>query len=242
MCTVTFIPAGKKIFISSNRDEKKARSQALVSSLYTMKTGKVLFPKDTDGGGTWFALNENGNVVVFLNGGRVHHISMPPYRKSRGLILLDLVDSQTPFADFLSIDLNNIEPFTAIIWDDKRLFECCWDGFEKYHDQLAPLQPHIWSSVTLYEEKISSKRKKWFSDWMRENPLPSTKDILHFHQFTGEGDSRNDLLMNRDGLVCTVSITSLELTEKTGFLTYLDIKSQQSWLHRMPFTKTAVEK
>ena len=242
MCTVTFIPVREKIFISSNRDEKRARSQALVSTLYAMKTGNVLFPKDRDGGGTWFAVNENGNVVVFLNGARVNHISTPPYRKSRGLILLDLADSEAPLADFLSIDLNNIEPFTAIIWDDKKLFECYWDGFEKSQTQLDPNKPHIWSSVTLYEKKISNKRRKWFTDWIGINKSPSTDDILHFHQFTGEGDSRNDLLMNRDGLVFTVSITSLELTEKTGSLTYLDLKSQQSWMHTLAFTKTAVGK
>jgi hypothetical protein len=240
MCTVTFIPVGEKIFISSNRDEKSARSQALVSSFYAMKTGHILFPKDRDGGGTWFALNEIGNVVVFLNGAKVNHISMPPYRKSRGLILLDLVDSETPFTDFLSIDLNNIEPFTAIIWEDKKLFECYWNGLEKSQAQLDPKKPHIWSSVTLYGKKISNKRRKWFSDWIGKNNFPSTGDILDFHQFTGEGDARYDLLMNRDGLIFTVSITSLELTKKTGSLTYLDLKSRQTWIHTVAFTKTAV--
>jgi Transport and Golgi organisation 2 len=242
MCTVTFVPVRGKIFISSNRDEKQARSQALVSSLYPMKTGNVLYPKDKDGRGTWFALNENGNVVVFLNGGKVNHISMPPYRTTRGLILLDLIDSETPFADFLSIDLSKIEPFTAIIWDDRRLFECYWDGFEKYQEKLDPQKPPIWSSVTLYEAKISNKRRKWFSDWIGKNTFPSTGDIPHFHQFTGEGDCSNDLMMNRDGLVFTVSITCLELTEKTGSLTYLDIKSRQPSMHTLAFTKTAVGK
>src|SRR6185295_19041785 len=108
-------------------------------------------PKDGDAGGTWMAIHENGNAIVFLNGGFTSHTPQPPYRKSRGLILLDLIESTAAYHSFMAINLNNIEPFTAIIWDDGHLFECRWNG-RKYHKQLDPLQPHIWSSATLYDE------------------------------------------------------------------------------------------
>jgi hypothetical protein len=48
---------------------------------------------------------------------------------------------------------------------------------------------------------------------------------LHFHQFTGDGDAHNDLLMNRDGKVFTVSVSSIQLTNNSSSMTYLDIQS-----------------
>ena len=242
MCTVTFIPAGNKIYLTSNRDEKHWRSAALSPQAYPFPSGKVLYPKDGDAGGTWIAAHENGNAIVFLNGGLVRHIPEPPYRKSRGLILLDLVEGVTSYNSFLAINLNNIEPFTAIIWDDNHLFECRWDGRRKHHKQLDASIPHIWSSVTLYDDAIIRKRKKWFDNWLKKNPQPVQEDILHFHQFTGEGDRHNDLLMDRNGQVFTVSITSMAITEYSVSMQYLDLKNNQVAVQELAFEKSMVDR
>jgi hypothetical protein len=242
MCTVTFIPVKDKIFITSNRDEKIGRSPALSSAVYNLQTGNVLFPKDTDAGGTWFAVHENGNAIVFLNGGWISHQTNPPYRKSRGLILIDLIDSEMPFHSFLVVCLHNIEPFTAIVRDDGELFECRWDGIEKYYCQLDKNLPHIWSSVTLYEEQVIEMRREWFIQWLQKNPDPSQEDILDFHRFSGTGDEQNDLLMNRDGNVFTVSISSAEITGAGVLFKYVDTLQDQTSVQELPFTKTSVEK
>lgn len=227
MCTVTFIPSGGKVYLTSNRDEKNWRKDAAEPVVYEFASGKLLFPKDADAGGTWIAIHENGNAIVFLNGGWVAHTPKPPYRKSRGLILLDLIEGATPYNSFLAIKLNNIEPFTAIIWDDGHLFECRWDGQEKHTRQMDEKLPHIWSSVTLYDEAVIEKRNAWFGNWLQKCPNPSQDDILHFHQFTGDGDSHNDLRMNRNGHVFTVSVTSLDITDGNAGMQYLDLKNNR---------------
>ena len=237
MCTVTFIPVKDKIFITSNRDEKRWRSQAIVPAFYAMETGTIVFPKDTDAGGSWFAVHENGNAVILLNGGWVNHIPQPPYRKSRGLVLLDMIDDDNPIGKFLTSNFNNIEPFTAVILCEKELYECRWDGSEKSNRKLQADLPYIWSSVTLYDDAVIAKREKWFVEWLQKNPAPTQHDILSFHQFTGDGDSHNDLLMNRDGIVFTVSITSLESTGRSGVLQYLDCKNQQTHRQEFEFSK-----
>src|SRR5215470_17195971 len=104
MCTVTFIRSADKIYITSNRDEKHWRSSAFPPTVYPCTSGKLLFPKDGDAGGTWIAAHENGNAIVFLNGGFVRHTPQPPYRKSRGLILLDLIEGRTAYNSFLAIN------------------------------------------------------------------------------------------------------------------------------------------
>jgi hypothetical protein len=238
MCTVTFIPAQDKVFLTSNRDEKSWRSTALAPDVYDLPSGKVMFPKDADAGGTWIAAHENGNAIVFLNGGWVCHIPQPPYRKSRGLILLDLLDSTMPYHHFLSINLNNIEPFTAIIWEDNHLYECRWDGVLKYDQALDASVPHIWSSVTLYNQDVISKRKNWFETWLHKNGTPFQDDILHFHQFTGDGDEHNDLMMNREGRVSTVSVTSMAIGHHAVDIHYLDVKNNQTFEQELAIEKS----
>src|SRR2546423_7938973 len=86
MCTVTFIPSKNNIFLTSNRDEKYWRSAATQPEDYSFKTGKIIFPKDGDAGGSWFALHENRNTGVFLNGGGfLKNTPPPPSLQSAGV-------------------------------------------------------------------------------------------------------------------------------------------------------------
>ena len=158
------------------------------------------------------------------------------------MILLDLLDTPSPYETFRSIDLNNIEPFTAVIWDDARLFECRWDGQRKHSKEMDRQQPHIWSSCTLYDEEVVTKRKQWFTNWLQQHPNPTQDDILHFHQFTGDGDAHNDLLMDRDGKVFTVSVTSVAMQGQKALLEYVDVKSGNTELEEIVFVNTSVAK
>ena len=241
MCTVTFIPSEHTVFLTSNRDEKHRRSVAAAPAIYETESGKLLFPKDGDAGGTWIAAHQNGNAIVFLNGGFFAHTPSPPYRKSRGLVLIDLLKHSEPFTSFLAEDLDNIEPFTAIIWDERRLFECRWDGEEKHVLKLDESQPHIWSSVTLYDPTVIAKRNAWFQEWIGKKKDPSRKEILHFHQFTGDGDCHNDLKMNR-GQVFTVSVTSLAIGNDQAIMEYVDLKSEVSYEKELLFEKSLARK
>jgi hypothetical protein len=242
MCTVTFIPSRDTIFLTSNRDEKNWRSLAFPPSVFTYQSGKIIYPKDGDAGGTWIAAHQNGNAIIFLNGGLKAHLSEPPYRKSRGLILIEIIDSSAPFNNFLATNLNNIEPFTAIIWDNARLFECRWDGVSRHSRQCNADLPHIWSSVTLYDEAVVRKRKKWFEEWIKKTPEPCQRDILNFHQFTGDGDSNNDLRMNRQGKVFTVSVTSLAISRYSLMMHYADLIGNQSFQQKLAFKKSMAGK
>lgn len=224
MCTVTFIPANDKYFISSNRDEKYNRMKAIAPAVYEINNKKLIFPKDANAGGSWIALHENGNAAVLLNGAFKKHIPMPPYRKSRGEILLNIIADKRPVSYFHQLDLSRIEPFTLVLCDKNNLYECRWDGEKKHYQQLKKHRPYIWSSVTLYEKSVVKKRERWFASFLNRNPHPTQKDILEFHQFTGDGDHYNDLLMDREGAFSTVSITSMLLTADRGSMKYLDLK------------------
>jgi len=101
--------------------------------------------------------------------------------------------------------------------------------------------PHIWSSVTLYDEEVISRRNAWFQNWLQLNVKPSQDDILHFHQFTGDGDSHNDLRMNR-GKVFTVSVTSLAISTQNASMQYLDLKNNQQSEEALIIEKSMVSR
>lgn len=227
MCTVTYIPTNDKYFISSNRDEKYSRKQATEPAVHKINQQKLIFPKDGDAGGSWIALHENGNAAVLLNGAFEKHLPMPPYQKSRGKIFLDTIADKRPVMYFHELNLEQIEPFTLILLEKENLYECRWDGNDKHYQQLKKHRPYIWSSATLYDKSIVEKREQWFASFLNCNPHPTQKDILEFHQFTGDGDRNNDLLMEREGIYTTVSITSMLLTGDRGSMKYLDLKNNR---------------
>jgi hypothetical protein len=228
MCTVTYIPTNEKYFISSNRDEKTSRGQAIPPDVYEFNNRKLIFPKDTDAGGSWIALHENGNAAVLLNGAFEKHVPAAAYRQSRGQVFLNIISGERPVREFHQAELAEVEPFTLILLEEQNLYECRWDGWQKYYLQLKKHRPYIWSSVTLYDKETIGKREKWFAGFLNQNPNPTQHDVLQFHQFAGEGDEKNDLLMERDRDYSTVSITSMLLTADRGSMKYLDIKNNKT--------------
>ena len=112
MCTVTFIPSNNGVIITHNRDEKLTRLPSDLPKKTEYFGKKLWYPKDTDKNGTWFCTDEKGRVACILNGAFEKHTSTPPYRLSRGIVVLDAFKEST-FSEWLNnYDLNNIEPFT----------------------------------------------------------------------------------------------------------------------------------
>jgi hypothetical protein len=113
------------------------------------------------------------------------------------------------------------------LYEKNCLYEFRWDGTERYGKQLAVSRPHIWSSATLYDGMAVKKREQWFAAFLNNNPHPTQLDILNFHRFSGEGDAQNDLLMKRDDLYATVSITGIMLTNDRGSMKYLAMQDNR---------------
>jgi len=228
MCTVTFIPSGNAHYFTSSRDEHFARVPASLPRLYEKDGGRLIYPGDPQGGGTWIAVHESGNTGVLLNGAIKPHPFKPPYRKSRGIVLLDLISKKSPADYFEEMDLNGIEPFTVILFEDQKLYSGKWDGKMKWMESLNPNKPQIWSSVTLYDPAAIRKRENWFHYWISEIPYPGTLDIIHFHQHGGDGDPFNNILMNRSDQLFTNSISSIRLSPDAASFRYIDLRNGET--------------
>lgn len=228
MCTVSFIPAKDKYIITSNRDEKLSRKIAVSPGMFEYNGQKLYFPKDLDAGGSWIVMKENGDAAVILNGAFICHKAEPPYRLSRGIILLDIISTERPSVTFTKINLQDIEPFTLVLLENNCLYEFRWDGNEKYCRQLDVSRAYIWSSATLYDGLVVKKREQWFATFLNDHPVPTQQDVFNFHHFTGDGDQQNDLLMTREGRYTTFSITSILLTKDRGCIQYTDLLNNSS--------------
>lgn len=208
MCTVTFVPLGGDEFVlTSNRDVSYRRAPASPPEFHDEVVVRLLYPKDGKAGGTWIGSSRDNRLICLLNGGFENHVRQKSYRKSRGLIVTDLLAAEDLTDRLRQIDLEGIEPFTLVISEWKKsleLREFVWDGSEKHLKDL-PLKPRIWSSSTLFDPPMQKQREIWFRSWINEEGL-SAGSMLDFHRNAGAGDDEVGVVLKRKE-VGTVSIT-----------------------------------
>ena len=222
MCTVTFIPTSTGFVITSNRDESVARKRAIAPITYEIEGCKITFPKDAQAGGTWIAQTAD-KVIVLLNGAAEKHERKSAYRKSRGLIVLELASAANSLKLWETINLEAIEPFTIVLFEKNKLHQLQWNEVAKSKIEFPINLPHIWSSSTLYAEEIRTIRAKWFADFMANNDAPTAKALLDFHQFTESQNAAYGLQINRNNELKTVSITQCSITSEKIAMSYLDL-------------------
>lgn len=226
MCTVTFLPFGEHHFLlTSNRDELTARP-TIPPTAYNIHGQKVYMPKDQKAGGTWIATHHQFTLCL-LNGAFQSHQRKAHYRQSRGLVILDFYKYLSVSNFVQQYNFEGIEPFTLLIVEHAptqtlQLTELRWDEHQ-LHLAHKPIEPQIWSSATLYQAQVIAARQQWFAQWLQQhrNDYSQPNNILHFHQFGGNGDPTNDLSINRYGIMQTVSTTLVSHTH-THYMQYND--------------------
>jgi uncharacterized protein with NRDE domain len=233
MCTVSFIPANGTVIITSNRDEHMQRENAAAPDFYQLQHKKIIFPKDARAGGTWFAAANNGIVCVLLNGAFKKHAAQPPYRKSRGLILLEIMEAHKPLSFFKELNLDGIEPFTLVLYQPGLLHELRWDGGTKYKKQLDIAGSYIWSSATLYSDEVSTRREKLFQQFIHSSACITAADIHHFHA-NNNNDPENGFVINRETGMKTFSITQAVVNYKAVNFLHTDLLLQMQYNQTLP--------
>ncbi|MCB0379647.1 MAG: NRDE family protein [Flavobacteriales bacterium] len=225
MCTVTFVPTQNGYILTSSRDEQKARP-TIFPKKYSIGDKMLIFPKDELAGGTWIATDEKHRTACLLNGAFENHIKKERYRKSRGLILLESF-AFSSINDFSNqVDLENIEPFTLLLIDSSpnlEFVEMRWDGTKKYIKNIDINLPQIWSSATLYPAEVRKKREDWFEKLIASEKSLSKETIQNFHFTKKDSDVKNDIVMEREGGLQTLSISQVIVEQQRKEFTYFDI-------------------
>ncbi len=228
MCTVSFFKDENQVIITCNRDENIDRPLSIAPEGEYINGMKLFFPKDPQGGGSWFTVNEYGDAFVLLNGAEFGHIPALPYRKSRGIILLAIASALSFEAKWNNIDLNNIEPFTIVAYVKRKLIQVRWNGTAKEYDILKVTESHIWSSSTLYESEVIQQRANWFDKFVScHNKILTVEDLIHFHTETQKEDTENGIIINRKGKILTKNITQYALESDHFELLHIDLIKQK---------------
>lgn len=226
MCTVTYIPSqGNNFVLTSNRDEAPGRSADEFGKL-ELEDIRVTFPRDKGAGGTWIAISSSNRVVCLLNGGFKKHKHRPPYKRSRGIMVLDYFKYENARDFYEQYDFDGMEPFTFVIAEYGSLWEVRWDEQRPHITELDAADTHLWASWTLYDETAQQKRLTWFEAWKTKNEGHWTDNILTFHQTAGDGDIENDVVMNRGGRVQTIGITRVEKKSDQIDMVYFDLLNE----------------
>lgn len=224
MCTVLYLPGKEHICFASLRDESPSRALAKFPELVNDGGIAILAPIDPQANGTWLGVNEFGNVLILLNGGFAKHPLGLKYRKSRGLIVTDLLKTELPLVTWRLINLHQIEPFTLVVYSECMLFELVWDGEHKHQRKLNNQESHIWSSSTLFHAEARKNRKDTFDNWIAMQPPLDKLSVLHFFN-QHKHDPDNGFIINRNDLVKTLSFTYIEIQKKKVQMDYYDLNA-----------------
>lgn len=242
MSTITYLPYKDKIYITCNRDDRPSKHDALAPSVKNFPSGKILYPQNGLTGGTWIGIHNNGNAMAMVQGAYAPHIRKDSYRTNRGIIFLDIFDSDNPVKKFNEVDLTDIEPFSLVVWlkQNGTLWEMRWDEYEKFVTSLPADMPHMWSSATLFDEAMMERRRKWFDEWRLSQEMITGEGIRWFHEHGGDGFERMNLNIN-NGATHTLSITGIEISEDRSVMYYHDLKTGEHTINGWLFADEKAE-
>ncbi|MGQ1909858.1 NRDE family protein [Marinifilum sp. RC60d5] len=215
MCTLTFIPLDKHNYLfTTNRDEMPAREAGLpVNNL--VNGARVLYPEDKKEKGTWILCTVTFSMCL-LNGAFNKHESNPPYKISRGKVMLEFLNYNSTLDFILNYNFDGVEPFTiVIIRSDRELMleELRWDGSNFHYRNLDSQKPALWASCVLFDDENQNLRRIKFRNWLAGSDF-SQESVLNFHKNMGIDDLLNTTLINSENKVQTLSITQIRKSDK----------------------------
>jgi hypothetical protein len=218
MCILSIVKSNLDIVITSNRDEQRSRKNSLAPEIIDLGDHKAIIARDAQAQGTWLLTDNLGRTAILLNGAFESHIPAPPYRESRGIILMNLFQEENFKSAFLFYNLKNIEPFQVIYLDPERAFQCVWDGNQKHLFAVDFSTPQVFFSPTLYTKEQQDEKRNHFFKTLGEIDSIDSAQLLEIHSNQNINSSDLNFFMSREHQT-TKSISQVELNStKTKYV------------------------
>ncbi|WP_018691873.1 NRDE family protein [Algicola sagamiensis] len=214
MCTISWLASQEEMLICFSRDERNERAQATKPELFSTKRGESLHPIDPDGGGTWLAVTEYGEVFALLN----EYPKSGSFDKdgltTRGQIIQMLLNQEKDIdldAFFDQEQLTIYPPFSFFYLSLDTQRQWRWDGEHVLQRQA----PNMYTSSPICE--VVEKRERLF-----EQLAPSSFSELNlFHQGHWPEPSVESICMHHD-IAHTVSLSKVHIKKDEVIFEYLD--------------------
>ncbi len=233
------MPTKSGFILTSSRDESKFR-KTLPPATYHLHGQDLVFPKDTLAGGTWIAASERGQIACLLNGAYETFTHKDTYIISRGQVLLDYFNYQNANNFIKKLDCSQIAPFTLLMFDSSNVLtihQLRWDGEQKLIKNIDPNTPKLWASATLYDKTQRENRKSWFEQWIKEKSIIDGDYLRAFHTSKHTDDVQNDIVMQRDNGLQTVSVTQVQYHAGQLDMQYHDLISGEDSFINIPLCR-----
>jgi Transport and Golgi organisation 2 len=217
MCTVSLVPAGTRLRLLCNRDERHTRPSAWPPTVTRAGDHLALLPLDPLGGGTWIAASAAGLAFALLN--RDSPSGAPAL--SRGRLILELLDAESlddVIAGARRACRRDWPGHRLIVTDGARALEL-QAGISglRVHEQAVD-QPLLYTSSSVDADLAAAARRALF-----EQMVVHAADVLDgqdaFHRHRWRDRPHLSVHMRRHD-AATQSITMVEITPATVRMRY----------------------
>lgn len=220
MCTISYVPTRTGFIVTDSRDEYYAR-EAYSPKYYDEYGVKLYYPKDSVAGGTWMGASNKNHLICLMNGAFEKHERKESYRKSRGVVVKELLASDDMIKTIEEYSLVDIEPFFALVFSWNfgiAIHELIWDGTRKTVNKHQTSRPKIWSASMTYDMDQRQEREDMLQDLIHENAEMTPEILWDFHHQKGDADDE-EIVIDR-GILKTTSITQFSYLEGKEMFRY----------------------
>ncbi|MBF0596617.1 NRDE family protein [Faecalibacter rhinopitheci] len=188
MCIISFYKQNDEIILTHNRDESIHRIASPSVEQKFWEGNEYYAPLDEEKKGTWIFYSEN-YIACILNGGKEKPVETKTnYKKSRGILLLDILKYNSVIEFCKAEDLTNIAPFTILVHEikNKKTYLLFWDEKQLNCNDLSDVNFVFRCSSTLYSFNDMVKFEKKFPKFNNISPENIMK--IHYSLMMKDGD------------------------------------------------------
>lgn len=154
--------------LACNRDELRTRPIAWPPGIRELDGLRVIMPIDLASGGTWIAVSSAGVAMTLLNVNPASTTRLLLDRKSRGVIIPDLIRMRSVQAAAeiaRSLDPAMFPPFRLLMVDERIVGECFSDGMSlAIRCTERPRTPSMFTSSGLGDHLVEGPRRALFNE------------------------------------------------------------------------------
>ena len=230
MCTVTVVPHEAGIRLMCNRDERRTRPAAIPPRVHELGGRLAAFPVDPQGGGSWVGVNDTDIVVALLNVHSARRRCTEEPRRSRGLIVRELLScgSMAHVREAIaSLNVGVFETFRLVIVHGLTVTVATHDGACTMTCRQISLDvPLLFTSSSLGDARVEAPRRRLFQRMVVQRRAGWLDGQAQFHRHQWRCRPEISVRMER-GDALTVSRTVVDVTPAGRIVVYQAPVSEQ---------------
>ena len=220
MCLIAVAYAASTNFaliVAANRDELHVRPSA--EAKWWDDRPDCLGGRDRVAGGSWLAMHRSGRLAAVTNRGKPADGDF----ESRGLLVRDFVDAQTPaaaFADALKAKQDRYAPFNLLLYDGR----CLHFASNREADRPFGAGVHSIGNATLDSDwpKIAESRTRMHAALELDDPTDALFELLQERNPAASGKSAYQETIFVVGREFGTRSSTVVLLERNGRVRFIE--------------------